>query len=589
MSKKNVLTRAKKRQASALVQADRIDEALPLYQRICQSDPEDAESSFVLGTIYGRLGRLAEAESALRRTVSLLPDSAEAHLNLGQTLELLGKLGEAEQCYQRSVTLKADLTDAHESLGRLMRLRGDMHAAIPHHQKAVQLNPLLLPAHLSLAEAYSHLHAYDAAVDSISEVLRLDPDNVGAYHRLARVRIGQGLYEDALENIRKVLRLRPDHIDTKTVEAYILENMGDSPGALACLTPVLDHYHSHPEVALVYATLADFTRDYNGAITMLEDLSRTERLPETNRIQIHFALGHLYDKCGDYGSAFRHFQEGNRLSPQTFDAAAWQERISNLIDTFNREDMRRARRADDGSERPVFIVGMPRSGTTLVEQILSMYPEVATAGELPDLDRIAGIFQELLEHTASPHDIAQLDQEQYEGLARRYLDPLAGRYPSALRVTDKMPQNFFHLGLIALLFPKARIIHCERDPLDTCLSCYFQIFTGYHPYAYDLPNLGKYYRQYQRLMGHWREILDIPIFEVKYEDLVHDPENLGRAMVEFCGLTWDKRCLEFHQSTRAVNTASFQQVRRPVYSSSLGRWRHYADYLGPLKQALAGD
>jgi hypothetical protein len=223
-----------------------------------------------------------------------------------------------------------------------------------------------------------------------------------------------------------------------------------------------------------------------------------------------------------------------------------------------------------------------------VEQIFSMYPEVAAAGELPDMDVLAHEFGKMLDKTSPANDITQVTREQCDSLAQRYLDMLAGKYPTALRVTDKMPHNFLNLGLINLLFPKARVIHCLRDPLDTCLSCYFQMFPAYHAYASDLADLGAYYRQYQRLMTHWRAVVDIPVFEVRYEELVRDPETLGRAMVEFCGLDWDSRCLEFYKSERSVATASSQQVRQPIYSSSMERWRHYEEYLKPLRKALAG-
>jgi tetratricopeptide (TPR) repeat protein len=587
MSKKNALTRANKRQAFACVQANRIDEAFHLYRKICEADPTDAESWFMVGTLYGRMGRVAEAEAALRKTVGLQPDSAAAYLNLGQTLELQGRLSEAEECFQRAVALKADLADAHASLGRLSQQRGDMHAAIAHYENAIQLNPSLLTAHLSRAKACIYMCAYDAAAESIGQALRLDPDNVSAYYDLAGARIGQGLYEDALHDIRRALQLKPDYVEATAVEAYILEHLCDYQAALECLTPVLDRYQDYPEVALVYASLAHFTKDNDGAIARLESLLAKDGLAEKHRTQIHFNLGQLFDKHGKYVQAFAHYRAGNRLIPATFDARAWQDRITNLIDTFSHDAMMRAPRASNRSEKLIFIVGMPRSGTTLVEQILSMYTEVAAAGELADIGLLAGELQELLEHTSSANDITQLSREQCDSLAQRYLDLLAGRYPNALRVTDKMPQNFLHLGWIALLFPRARVIHCVRDPLDTSLSCYFQMFTGDHPYAYDLANLGAYYRQYQRLMRHWREVLDIPVFDVGYEDLVRDPETLGQAMVEFCGLKWDKRCLDFHKSERSVTTASFQQVRRPIYSSSMGRWQHYADHLEPLKRALA--
>ena len=589
MSKKNALTRAKKRQALACAQADRIGEALQLYQKICEIDPRDAESWFMVGTLYGRMGRVAEAEVALRKTVGLQPGSAAAYLNLGQTLELQGRLAEAEECFRRAVALKADLADAHVSLGRLSQQRGDMHAAIAHYEKAIQLNPSLLTAHLSRAKACIHMCAYDAAADSIGQALRLDPDNVGAYYDLAGVRIGQGLYGDALHDIRRALQLKPDYVEATAVEAYILEHLSDYQAALECLTPVLDRYQDYPEVAMVYASLAHFTKDYDGAIARLESLLAKGGLAEKHRAQIHFNLGRLYDKRGEYAQAFAQYQAGNRFTPVTFDAQAWQERITCLIDTFSHDAVIHAPRADNRSERPIFIVGMPRSGTTLVEQILSMYPEVAAAGELADIGALVSELEELLEHTSPANDLARLSREQCDSMAHRYLDLLGGRYPNALRVTDKMPQNFLRLGWIALLFPGTRVIHCVRDPLDTCLSCYFQMFSGDHPYAYDLANLGAYYRQYQRLMRHWCKVLDIPIFELRYEDLVRDPEKLGRAMVEFCGLKWDKRCLEFHKSERSVATASFQQVRRPIYSGSIGRWQHYAEYLDQLEQSLAGS
>jgi len=589
MSKKNALTRAKKRQAFACVQADRIGEALHLYQKICEIDPTDAESWFMAGTLYGRMGRVAEAEAALRKTVGLQPDSAAANLNLGQTLELQGRLSEAEECFRRAVALKADLADAHASLGRISQQGGDLPAAIAHYEKAVQLNPSLLTAHLYRAKACIHMCAFDAAADSIGHALRLDPDNAGAYYDLAEVRIGQGLYEDALHDIRRALQLKPDYIAATAVEAYVLEHLSDYQAAVQCLIPVLDRYLDYPEVALVYASLTHFTKDYDGAIARLENLLAKDGLLEKHRAQIHFTLGQLFDKHGKYTQAFAHFRAGNQLMPATFDSRAWRDRITNLIDTFSHDAMMRAPRVSNRSGKPIFIVGMPRSGTTLVEQILSMYSEVAAAGELADIGALVGELEETLKHTSPASDITQLSREQCDCLAQRYLDLLAGRYPNALQVTDKMPQNFLHLGWIALLFPGARVIHCVRDPLDTCLSCYFQMFTGDHPYAYDLTNLGVYYRQYQRLMRHWREVLDIPIFDVRYEALVRDPDTLGQAMVEFCGLKWDKRCLDFHKSERSVATASFQQVRRPIYSSSLGRWRHYSEYLDPLRQPFTGE
>lgn len=589
MSKDNVLTRAKKRHALACVQANRIGEALGLYQKICEVDPRDTEAWFMAGTLYGRLGRIAEAETALRKTVALQPSFAQAYLNLGHALELQAKFAEAESCYRRALELKADLADGHDALGRIRQLRGDLQAAVTHHQRAIQLNPSRVSAYLSLGRALQQLGNLDEAADSIEKALQIDASQAEAYYDLAGVRIGQGRYDDALRCIRKAQQLKPDYIEATAVEAYILDHQQDYQGAVNCLTPVLDRYQDFPEVALVYARLCHYTKDYAGAVARLEELLTKDAVAPERRAQIHFQMGELYDKRGEFAKAFAQFQAGNALKPVKFDPREWERKITALIATFNREAAVRAPRAGNCSERPVFIVGMPRSGTTLVEQILSMYPEVAAAGELADIGKLAAELQAVLHGTVPVNDITQLTREQCDGLAQRYLDMLDRRYPKAKRVTDKMPQNFLHLGMIALLFPMARVIHCTRDPLDTCLSCYFQEFGGDHPYAYDLADLGAYYRQYQRLMAHWGEVLDIPVFEVRYEELAREPQRLSQAMVEFCGLKWDKRCLEFYGSEHLAATASMQQVRQPIYESSVGRRQNYASYLEPLKRALAAQ
>ena len=587
MSKQNVLTRAKKRHAYACVQANRIGEALELYQKICEVDPQDAEAWFMAGTLFGRVGRIADAEAALRKTVSLQPAFAQGYVNLGHALELQAKFAEAETCYRRAVELKADLADGHDALGRLSQMRGDLPAAVAYHQRAIRLNPSRVPAYLSLGRALHQLGNLDAAADSIEHALRLDANHAEAYYDLAGVRIGQGRYDDALRCIRQARQLKPDYIEAAAVEAYILDRRKDYQGALDCIKPVLERYQDYPEVALVYARLCHFTRDYDGAAARLETLLNKKDLAPERRMQIHFQLGNIHDRRGEFDQAFAQFQAGNALKPAKFDAKEWERKITALMAAFNKDATVRAPRAVNSSERPIFIVGMPRSGTTLVEQILSMYPEVAAAGELADIGALAGELQGALAHTVPANDITQLSREQCDSLAQRYLDMLERKYPKAKRVTDKMPQNFLHLGMIALLFPMARVIHCVRDPLDTCLSCYFQEFAGEHPYAYDLANLGAFYRQYRRLMIHWSASLDIPIFEVRYEELVREPQRISQALTEFCGLKWDKRCLEFYDSAHLAATATFQQVRRPIYESSVGRWRNYASYLGPLQRALA--
>ena len=237
--------------------------------------------------------------------------------------------------------------------------------------------------------------------------------------------------------------------------------------------------------------------------------------------------------------------------------------------------------------RPVFIVGMPRSGTSLTEQILASHPEVFGAGELNDINEsIAKLPAMIRNNNTYPGCIKDLNQEIADKLAQEYLTRLDSFSTEKKRITDKMPHNFVNLGLISLLFPEARIIHCLRDPRDTCLSLYFQDFGWIHPYATRLENLGNYYVQYKRLMKHWTSVLDTPILTIQYEDIISDQEHISRELVNFCGLDWHDDCLQFYASTRTVATASYDQVRQPIYKKSIGRWKNYEKHLDPLTMAL---
>jgi tetratricopeptide (TPR) repeat protein len=520
MSKDQVLIRAKKRHAFACVQANRVGEGLVLFEKLCELAPQDAESWFMVGTLYGRLGRVVEAETALRTAVRLRPGLAQAYLNLGHALELQAKFAEAEECYRQALTLKADSAEAYEALGRLGQLRGDLRTALSHYQQAIRLNPSRGGAYLSLGRILQQLGDLDEAVAALEQALKRDSGLTEAYYDLAGVRNDQGHYDEAF--------------------------------------------------------------------TLLESLLARDDLAAERRAQIHFRLGALHDRRGEFAVAFTHFEAGRRLVPAQFDAREWQARISETMRTFSHEAMLRAPRAGNCSERPVFIVGMPHAGGVLAERILAMHPEMATLSEPSDMERLVVEFQEALARTTPRNDITQFSREQCDGWARPYLDLLEQRLPGRKRVIDALPQNFLHLGIIAMLFPMARVIHCMRDPLDACLACYFQEGGDDYPYARSLADLGAYYRQYRGLMIHWGEVLDIPILEVRYEDLVRDPGKFTRDMVEFCGLKWDKRCMALYKGKQLSADAGLRQPGQHKQSSAAGWWRNYADYLEPLKLALAG-
>jgi hypothetical protein len=315
-----------------------------------------------------------------------------------------------------------------------------------------------------------------------------------------------------------------------------------------------------------------------------------------DRSTLRLTLGDVLDRHGAWDAAFTHYSEGNGLrkqwleqTGQAFDPAAHSRLVDLLIATFDRAYFDQRRHFGTYSEVPVFVVGMPRSGTTLIMHILSSHSQVAGPGELKDMAHfVTDLGKNGALRGGYPRGMPFVQESQVRSMAERYLRRLAKLGGPATRVVDKMPDNFLCLGLIALLFPGARVIHCRRDPLDVCLSCYFQNFQM-ASYSHSLEDLGRYHRDYQRLMRHWQRILPLRMLDVRYEDVVGRQEKMSRELVEFCGLEWQDRCLAFHQNAQPVGTASVLQVRKPIYSHSIGRWKNYASHLEPLRRALELD
>jgi hypothetical protein len=331
-------------------------------------------------------------------------------------------------------------------------------------------------------------------------------------------------------------------------------------------------------------------QEKDDTFTALESIRDTRSLTDKESAELHFALGKMYADIGASESAFHNYRAGNgyrkSFMANRFDPDSFEKQIALFVDTFDGAFFARLKKLGNETRLPVFIVGMPRSGTSLVEQILSSHPGVFGAGELPLINEMAWTF--LRQHAGIPFEriFDALDENRINEPADRYVQILEKLSGDARRVTDKLPGNFLNLWFIALLFPNASIIHCRRDPLDTCLSCYFTHFKQSLPYTDDLTTLGRYYRQYHRLMNHWHAVLPLPIFDVQYEALVENQEAVTERMLAFCDLEWDDRCLAYYNNARPVTTASCMQVRKKIYTGAVGRWRKYERFLGPLIESL---
>jgi tetratricopeptide (TPR) repeat protein len=349
------------------------------------------------------------------------------------------------------------------------------------------------------------------------------------------------------------------------------------------LLPLINSGKAKINAKLAYAEAGASLGNRDDAIVLLEKSLTQSDLTQRERQQIHSVLGKLYDKSGAFDKAFENYRKSNALKQGLFDLQNHIRFIDKLISVHSKEFMASASRADTSTDLPVFIVGMPRSGTSLVEQILASHPAVFGAGELDDIRQISVALPSLLGVSSPyPECLERNNPHSLNKMVDRYVDRLREFSNNAAHITDKMPLNYLYLGLIDLLFPSARVIHIVRNPLDTCLSCYFQEFTTTNSYAYDLESLGAYYKQYERIMEHWKNVLKIRMLEVKYEELVDDQENISRQIIDFCGLDWDDRVLRFYETKRSVATPSFDQVRQPMYRNSIERWKNYERHLGPL-------
>jgi tetratricopeptide (TPR) repeat protein len=576
------------------LEAGHLRRAEELYRRVLETDPANTEALYELGRAGLRAGRPAEAGACFRSLLRILPDHAEAWTELGVALLTEGKLGEAVACQQEALRLRPDLADAHNNLGDALFRLGEAGQAVACFQRAIHLDPDQPEVHFNLGTALTACGREGEAAAHFREAIRRDPGFIEAYQNLASLLMQEGEDAEALPCHRAVLALRPDDAAAHNNLGVALLEKGEKAAAAAHYREALrlDPNCSHALASVAIHDLYPLTEDEVGR---LEALLAGPGLRPADACVLRFGLGNVRDRAGAYDEAFEQFRQGNTLrrrlfqqSGTAFDPRTHETDIDQLIRTFSAPYFQRARGTGIDHELPVFVVGMPRSGTSLVEQILASHPQVFGGGELRDIQRIViSLPARLGTATGYPACLEGAPAQALRALAERHLERLVALGGGAPRVTDKLPTNHLHLGLIATLFPRARIIHCRRNPLDTCVSCYLSYFRGL-PFTWDLEDLGQYYRQYERLTAHWNAVLPLPVLEVRYEELVENQEEVSRRLVAFCGLEWDERCLAFHENSRPVHTVSALQVRRPIYKSSVGRWRRYEAHLQPLLKALGG-
>jgi len=582
------MAEARMNEGNVLREMDRIEASVASYDAATVADPSLGEAWLNAGVGYFALRHMEQALGYLNEACGLLPESAAARVALGDVLQGLRRYADAEEQYRQACMLDGDLNEARiglaESLARQDLWDEALAVYVGVESDADSRAELLF----ALSGRLGEVGALDAAEQALRRASAIEPDQARWYTELAVLLVHSSRIEEALAALDQALEADPEYPQAHHRRGELLVTSGDLEGGIAALERALE---LKPDLALAYESLAMARR--HGAqdaamVERIEGLLETPDFDAGDRAALHFAAGKILDDCGDYDRAFPHFAACNRSRRETlhFNPALHHEAIDRLIATFSTGFFERKRGIGDPSEVPLLIVGMPRSGTTLTEQILTSHPEVAGAGEVNYFNELQLSFGGRM----YPECVELIDADSVATVAAEYLGRLRERGGAAARITDKMPVNFLHLGLIALLFPNARIVHCRREPLDICLSIFMQNFTfaDGNPWAFDLADIGCYYREYERLMAHWRQVLPLRMIEIRYEELVADTETQARALIELAGLPWDDGCLRPERNTRRIMTASLWQARQPVYRSSVARWKRYERHLGPLQAALAG-
>ena len=610
------------RQAIQLCQQGEFEQARKVLLMLEQAQGLNDDACFLMGSILGQLGQYEKALEYFQRAIDLAPDKSQAYVGQARALLTMGRPGEAEICYDRLIDGNSGSIENILQLAAMLQEYGHYHAAEQRYLKVLEKDEDSAIALLALGRVCQSLRKTEIARNYYQRTIRVDPGNSNAHFWLGTLLFNQGQVEEAEACYRKALELdgqnvqayrdlgylqlslnrpeqareqfqsalaiQPRNLDVIAALARLEDQLGNIQTAYDLVNPFIERNIMHVDIGIVYAGICRYFKRCREAIDYLERILSEVGDQYPAREKLFFALAKLYDRIGEYDRAFSYLEQGNLRKPDLYNRVEDAACMDELIRTCDWNYFVSAPRSTNSTEQPLFIVGMPRSGTTLIEQILASHPEVHGLGEVSVFPAIIQNLQSYLgAGTAYPGNLRNLTPAILDSMAETYLDGVGRLGPiDTLRFTDKTLVNFLYVGLILQIFPKARIIHCVRDPRDTCLSIFFQNFDDSHYYASRLENLGDYYSQYRRVMNHWSSLLGDSILEIKYEDLVQDQESKSRELIEFVGLEWDECVLRFYESKRSVVTASYDQVRQKIYTGSTSRWKNYEKYLAPLVDSL---
>lgn len=607
--------------ASSLFQSGQVEQAGNILVKFLNDQPDNFDALNLLGIIRATTGNPDAAFSLFEKAATVRPGDPGVHVNLARVCEDLGRPGDAIGHYRRWLEIEPGNEACLIKLGNLYKDKNDLTAAIGCFERALEVNPGNALVHSNLGNVLEEQGLIEEAMTSHHRALDIDPGNpllhsnlgitlktlgkldeaIEAHERAVEIDSGiasihnnlgyalevHGRLNDAEKSYLKALAIDPEY-------AEALYNLGNALTSLGRLKEAEDSYRKtlavQPEYAEAHRNLVNLIKhsEYDEDIKAMEEAYSVPSISDEQKMHLSFGLGKAFEDIHLYDKAFRFFKKGNSLKRRGYNYSINDQGkvFENLKEVFDSELFAQHLGSGCEDETPIFILGMPRSGTTLVEQILASHPQVYGAGELETVNQYATSYLSKGNGIEFPESIRQLNGVDFQHLGAEYVKNCRNHSPDIRFITDKMPGNFKYIGLIKLLLPNAKVIHCRRDPADTCLSIFKNYFTGTHEYSYDLVELGHYFNLYRGLMDHWHRVLPGFVHDVQYEDIVADQEEQTRALLKYCDLEWDDACLKFYKTDRAIKTASAEQVRRPIYKDSVQLWKRYETELSPLLEIL---
>ena len=565
---------------AVLNQLGRISESVVAKEKAVQLAPNDAEAHYNLGNTLKELGRLDEAEASYNQAIALKSDYAEAHSNLGVTLKELGRLDEAEASYNQAIALKPSYAEAHYNLGNTLQVLGRLDEAEASYRQAIAVKPDFAEAHCNLGVTLNELGRLDEAEASYIRAIGLKPDYAEAHSNLGNTLKELGRLDEAEASYRQAIVLKHDYAEAHSNLGVTLKELGRLDEALASCNQTIALKSDYAEAHRNLTTMKKFDAQDEQYSKMLE-LYLNKEISEEQRCHINFGLAKACEDLGNFEQAYTHYSEGNVLRKKllNYDINQDVELFEQLKSSYPKIE-KNSLKPDKLSKNlmPIFIIGMPRSGTTLVEQIISSHSQVTGAGEL----NFAAQFG-----AAIATDFTEANNESLLNFRHNYLNKLQNVSNGNLIVTDKMPQNFRYTGLLAAAFPEAKIIHVKRNPAAVCWANFKQYFVSKNiGYCYAIDDIISYHELYINLMEFWTNTLSKRIYNLDYELLTVNQESETRQLIEYLGLDWDENCLSPQNNTRSVRTASNLQVRQKVYQGSSEQWKKYKPFLNGALDGL---